>query len=100
MSALITLYTVTVLILIGLVGAFFYLLHYFLKQHWWNTKVIIPRTKDWVFLDIQMPKDNAGDSEKQKNSDDERKKQIGIAEQLFTTLSGIGHDKGFFEAKD
>lgn len=100
MPAPITLYTITILVLIGLIAIFFGVLHYFLKKHWWNTKVIIPRTKDWVFLDVQMPKDNAGETEKQKNTDDERKKQIGIAEQLFTTLSGIGHDKGWFEARD
>ncbi len=82
-----------------LVVVFLVVLAYYIHRHWYYGWVILPRTKNWVFLEIQMPKDNSEDKEKYQR-DEEKKLLIGIAEQLFTTLSGISHENWFFQPKD
>lgn len=85
--------------LLILVPAFLALLFFYLQRHWYYTRVIIPRTKNWVFLELQMPKENA--EEKQQNTSSEEKKNlISIAEQLFATLSDIGGSKNIFKPKE
>ncbi len=89
------------IILAVLVIAFLWVLVYYVRRHWYYTRVILPRTKNWVFLEIQMPKDNADEKQQQNQSGpDERKQMIAIAEQLFTTLSGISHEKWFFQQRE
>jgi hypothetical protein len=91
---------ITMLILGVLVATFLVVLFYYVKKHWYNAKVIVPRTMNWVFLEIQMPKENADDKEKPK-TDEEKKNLIAIAEQLFTMISAAGNDhKGFLKPKD
>lgn len=82
-----------------LVAIFFIVGFYFFKLHRFHSKHIVPRTLDWVFLEIQMPKDSADEKDKPK-SQDERKQLISVAEQLFTTLSESGHSKGWLLGKD
>ena len=86
-------------LLFVLIVVFFAFAAYYLHRHWYYTKVILPRTKNWVFLEIQMPKDNSEDKERYQR-DEERKNLIGIAEQLFTTLSGISNEKWFWQPKE
>lgn len=88
------------LLLLGLlVIVFLIVLIYYIHRHWYYTKVILPRTKNWVFLEVQMPKDSSEDKE-QHQRDEEKKQLIGIAEQLYTTISGISHEKWFWQPKD
>lgn len=90
----------TILFLGVLVTIFLIVLFYYLKRHWYHGKVIVPRTLDWVFLEIQMPKENV-DEEKKPKSDEEKKNLIAIAEQLFTTISSAeGGHKGLFHPKE
>jgi len=92
---------ITVLVLIGLTAIFFAVFFYFYKRHIFHTKHVIPRTLDWVFLEIQMPKDVAPEKEQQRQKTEEEKKQmIAVAEQLFTTLSESGESKGWLAGKD
>ncbi len=101
MSASFNLYTITILILTGLIVAFLLALFYYIKKHWYFTKVIAPRTANWVFLEIQMPKDNSDEKQQQRQrSDEEKKNLIAIAEQLFTTVSQAGEHKSWFGAND
>jgi hypothetical protein len=74
------------------------MLFYYIKRHWYISKVITPRTLNWVFLEIQMPKDNSDSNDKSKSEED-KKNLIAVAEQLFTTLSESGGG-GFFKTKD
>ncbi|HMQ01611.1 MAG TPA: hypothetical protein PKD79_00870 [Candidatus Doudnabacteria bacterium] len=90
---------IATLLLFALLVVFFSFLGYYAHRHWYYSKVILPRTKNWVFLEIQMPKENSEDNT--DNMRDEEKKQlIGVAEQLYTMLSGISHDKRFWQPKD
>jgi hypothetical protein len=91
--------TVAMLILAGLVLLFLVIFFYYAKRHWYHTKVIVPRTLDWVFLEIQMPQQSAEDQGQTKTEED-KKNLIAVAEQLFTTLSEAGGQKGFFQPKD
>lgn len=88
-----------ILLLVVLVVVFLSVLIYYLHRHWYYTRVILPRTKNWVFLEIQMPKDNSEDKEKYQK-EEEKKLLIGIVEQLYTTISGIDHDKWFWQTKN
>src|SRR5688500_6762676 len=91
---------ITLLVLGALVAIFLIVLFYYLKRHWYTNRVIVPRTLDWVFLEIQMPKENTDQEDKPKN-DEEKKNLIAIAEQLFTTISAAGNeDKGFLAPKE
>ena len=90
---------ITVLLLFALIAIFIAVFFYYLKLHVYHSKHIVPRVKDWVFLEIQVPKDNADEKDKPKTPD-EKKLMIAVAEQLFTTLSESGHSKGWFMGKD
>lgn len=76
------------LVLVILVGAFLALLAHYAYEHWYH-KIVAKRTLNWVFLEVQMPKDQFKQDEKQK-SEEEKKNLIAIGEQLFTTLSEVG----------
>jgi hypothetical protein len=78
---------------------FFSLLAYYAHRHWYYSKVILPRTKNWVILEIQMPKENSEDNSRDMR-DEEKKQMIGVGEQLYTTLSGISHENWFWQPKD
>lgn len=88
-----------IILLVILVVVFLAVLAYYLHRHWYYTRVVVPRTKNWVFLEIQMPKDSSEDKEKYQR-EDERKLLIGIVEQLYTTISGISHEKWFWQPKE
>lgn len=89
------------LVLAALVVAFLSFLAYYVHKHWYYSKVILPRTKNWVFLEVQMPKDNSDDKQNtQINNEEQKKNLIGIAEQLFTALSEISAHNWFFQPKD
>jgi hypothetical protein len=90
---------IATLLLLVLLVVFFSLLIYYLHRHWYYSKVILPRTKNWVILEIQMPKENLPDSGRDVR-DEEKKQMIAIGEQLYTTLSGISHDNWFWQPKD
>ncbi len=87
------------LALLGLIVVFAAVFFYYYKRHIYHTKHIVPRTLDWVFLEIMVPKDNAEEKDKPKTPD-EKKLLIAVAEQLFTTLSESGHSKGWLQGKD
>lgn len=82
-----------------LVVVFLLVAAYYIHRHWYYTRVILPRTKDWVFLEILMPKENSDEASETKGSE-EKKNLISIAEQLFTTLSETGGSKNFFKPQD
>ncbi len=90
---------IAILLLVILVAVFLYLAVYYIRRHFYFTKVILPRTKDWVFLEIQMPKDSAEEKQDAKSGED-KKNLISIAEQLFTSLSNLGETKGWFTKRD
>ncbi len=93
--------TITLLALGILIPVFLIVLVYYLHRYWYYNHVILPRTKNWVFLEVQMPKENSDDKQNQKIvTAEEKKLMIGIAEQLFTSLSDIGHSKWFWQPKD
>jgi len=94
-----TAFNIAVLFLIGLIAIFFAVFFYFYKRHVYHIKHVIPRVKDWVFLEIQMPKENAEEKDKPKTPD-EKKLMIAVAEQLFATLSESGESKGWLVGKD
>jgi len=90
---------IATLLLIVLLVVFFSLLAYYAHRHWYYSKVILPRTKNWVILEIQMPKENSEDNSRDMR-DEEKKQMIGVGEQLYTTLSGISHENWFWQPKD
>ncbi len=92
--------TLTVALLLVLIVVFFVVFLYYYKRHVYHRDHILPRVKDWVFLEIQMPKDNADEDSKQKSSTEEKKNLIAVAEQLYTTLSGAGNSATFFHPAD
>ena len=67
---------IVILVLAVLVTVFLALAVYYAHRHWYYTKVILPRTKNWVFLEIQMPKDNSSDNSDQLHSNEEAKKNL------------------------
>lgn len=88
------------LVLTVLVAVFLAFLGYYLHRHWYYTRVIIPRTKNWVFMEVQMPKENSDDKQNVQAGNEEGKKNlIAVAEQLFTALSETG-GRGFMKPKD
>lgn len=93
-----TVIQITTIVLALLVAGFLAALFYFLKKHWYTTKVILPRTLHWVFLEVQMPKDSVDPNDKNK-SEEEKKNLIAVVEQLFTTLSESGGG-GLMKPKD
>jgi hypothetical protein len=101
MSFALSTISIAVLVLIGLIVVFAAVFFYFYKRHIYHTKHVIPRIKDWVFLEIQMPKDGSPDkNDERPKTEEEKKLLIGIAEQLFTTLSESGHSKGWLLGSD
>lgn len=93
--------SIAVLILIGLIAIFIAVFFYFYKRHRYHSKHIIPRVKDWVFLEILMPKDTSPDKQDERpKSEEEKKLMISVAEQLFTTLSQSTEHKGWLLGKD
>jgi len=99
MPVQLTTFNLTILLLLGLLVLFGTVFFYFYKRHVYHTKHVIPRTLDWVFLEILMPKDSADEKEKQSSSE-EKKNLIAVAEQLFTTLSESGEHRGWLQGKD
>ncbi len=89
------------LILVALVIVFGWVFFYYFKRHVYHKGHVVPRTLDWVFLEIQMPKENSEDKDQQRTkSEEEKKALIAVGEQLFTTLSESGHSKGWLKGKD
>ena len=92
---------IAVLVLLGLIAIFAAVFFYYYKIHRYHTKHVVPRIQDWVFLEIMMPKESSDDNKDQRpKSEEEKKLMISVAEQLFTTLSESGHDKGWLIGKD
>lgn len=87
------------IVLTVLVAVFLALSIYYLHRHWYYAKVILPRTKNWVFMEIQMPKENSDDKQN-SNNEESKKNLISVAEQLFTSLSEISAHNWFFKPKD
>ncbi len=84
-----------------LVIAFLAVLAYYLHRHWYYTKVILPRTKNWVYLEVMMPKDNSEDKQQERPATpDEKKLLIATMEQLYTALSDISHGNWFWQPRD
>lgn len=89
-------FTLALLFLLALVAGFFAVFYYYAKRHLYYTKIITPRTMSWVFLEIQMPKEVGGKEAKAEPGQEERKAQIALAEQLFTTISSVASEKSSF----
>lgn len=93
-------FTITLVVLIGLVVLFFAVFIYYAKHHVYYTKVVAPRTADWVFLEIQMPKEVKGEDSRGGQNAEERKSAISVGEQLFTALSAVGKGGGLLGSKE
>lgn len=92
---------IAVLVLVALIAVFAAVFFYYYKRHIYHTKHIVPRIKDWVFLEIMMPKEAAKENEDQRpKTEEEKKLMIAVGEQLFTTLSQSGESKGWLMGKD
>ncbi len=90
---------IAVVVLAALIAIFIAVFFYYYKRHIYHTKHVAPRVLEWVFLEIQMPKENSGDDNRQK-SEEEKKAMISLGEQLFTTLSEGGGSKGWLKGSD
>jgi hypothetical protein len=89
------------IVLTVLIAVFLALAAYYIQKHWYYSRVILPRTKNWVFLEIQMPKENSDDKHQVQQSNEEAKKNlIAVAEQLFTAISEISSHNWFFQPKE
>jgi hypothetical protein len=94
-------FNIVFLVFVALVIIFATVAFYFYKTHRYHSKHIVPRIESWVFLEILMPKDGSPDKQDDRQkSEEEKKALISVAEQLFTTLSESGHDKGWLLGKD
>lgn len=99
MPAEINLYTITLVVLAALGVAFVLFLRYYWQHHFYYAHYIVPRTLSWVFLEVQVPKENATDD--QKNISTEEKRNLtSVAEQLFTTISAAGKKAGWLTPPD
>jgi hypothetical protein len=74
--------------LILLVVVFIGVLLYFWIEHRRYTKHIMPRARNSVFLEIQVPKESQ--DENSKSGPDQRVNIIAVAEQVFTAISELG----------
>jgi len=93
--------TITILVLLGLIAVFAAVFFYYYKRHVYHTKHVVPRIESWVFLEILMPKEGAKEKEDQRpKSEEEKKLMIAVGEQLFSTLSESGKNKGWLLGKD
>lgn len=94
-------FNIVFLVFVALVIIFAVVAFYFYKLHRYHSKHVVPRIKDWVFLEILMPKDGSPDkTDDRPKTEEEKKLLISVAEQLFTTLSESGHNKGWLLGKD
>lgn len=95
---------IAILLLFGLVIIFLAVFFYYFKRHVYHKGHVIPRVMDWIFLEIQMPKETAteGGTEQQQRpkTEEEKKQMIAVGEQLFTALSQAGQKKGFLKGRD
>lgn len=92
---------ITGIVLAVLIAAFLGFLAFYIHRHWYYTKVILPRTKNWVFMEVQMPKESSDDKNSQvQNNEESKKNLISVAEQLFTSLSEISHENWFWTPKE
>ncbi len=92
---------IAVIVLLGLIAVFAAVFFYYYKRHIYHSKHVAPRVENWVFLEILMPKDGSPEKEDQRpKSEEEKKHLIAVAEQLFTTLSESGQEKGWLQGKD
>ncbi len=93
--------TITIIVLAALVVAFLAVASYYIHRHWYYSKIILPRTKNWVFLEVQMPKENSDEKQQtQINNEEQKKNLISVAEQLFTGLSEISSHNWFWQPKE
>ncbi len=91
----------TSILLTVLITVFLAFLIYYIHRHWYYSRIILPRTKNWVFLEVQMPKEGSDDKNANvQNNEESKKNLIAVAEQLFTSLSEISHSNWFFQPKD
>lgn len=92
------------ILLLALVALFVGVFAYYWRQHWYYSKIIVPRTLEWVFLEVQMPKGGQDSKGGQGNisggTGEEMKQWITVAEQLFTGISNLGGHDGFFSQRD
>lgn len=72
---------------------------YFYLRHKRYVKQIVPRMKDSVFFEIQVPKEASKQSESNRNdrNEDQKKELIAVAEQIFTTLSEAASNKNLWQ---
>ncbi len=89
------LYGLLIILVVIFGSVFFY--------HWEKArrqkKLVIPRMKNSVFLEIQVPKES-GDVEDKSRGEEDKKNKISVAEQIFTTLSGFGQNRELFGYDD
>ncbi len=90
---------IILLLLLSLVVVFLVVFWYYLRLHIYHSKYVIKRVKSWVFLELQMPKDAAGEENKPQSSE-EKKNLIAVAEQLYATLADIGQKGNWFHPGD
>jgi hypothetical protein len=76
MSLELNIFNIAFLVLLGLIAVFAAVFFYYYKTHIYHIKHIIPRIKDWVFLEIQMPKEASPDKDQQRPKTEEEKKQM------------------------
>ncbi len=97
LSTLTLLYLLLAVLVVGLAAVFFY----FYAKHRKLMGFTVPRFKESVFLEIQVPKDigdadmgkSSGSSAGAGGSDDHTKQLISVAEQLYTALSELTNGK-------
>ncbi len=87
------------LILAIAVAGFLIVVWHFWKRHRKFSKLVMPRLKNSVFFEIQVPKES-DDKDQNKNNPEHQKQIISVAEQIFTTLSEAGRKQGFFAQHD
>lgn len=87
------------MLLIALVCVFLGVFFHFWLAHRRMVRNVMPRIKNSVFLEIQVPKENAN-KEDAARSEEEKKHQISVAEQIFTTLSSVSDKRGLFGIRD
>ena len=80
--------TLTALAFFVLIVLFVSVFVYFWTHHQRYIKHIMPRAKNSIFLEVQVPKENQ--DETQKTGVDQRNNLIAVAEQVFTTISELG----------
>jgi hypothetical protein len=104
MDSAVNTFNIAILVLVGLVTAFFAVIFYYYRRHRYHTGTISPRVRNSVFLEIQMPKEANKEEKERPKSEEEKKLIIAVAEQLYTTLSAAGDQhswwKDLFHHKD